>query len=42
VVAVNHAADHETLRELVRRRTAVTGREELLRDPTSSLGELLA
>ena len=25
VVAVNHAADHETLRELVRRRVAVTG-----------------
>jgi NADPH-dependent 2,4-dienoyl-CoA reductase/sulfur reductase-like enzyme len=42
VVAVNHAGDHETLRELVRRRASVTGREELLKDPTSSLSDLLA
>jgi NADPH-dependent 2,4-dienoyl-CoA reductase/sulfur reductase-like enzyme len=42
VVAVNHAADHDTLRELVRRRATVSGREELLKDPTSSLADLLA
>jgi hypothetical protein len=41
-VAVNHAADHDTLRELVRRRATVSGREELLKDPTSSLADLLA
>jgi 3-phenylpropionate/trans-cinnamate dioxygenase ferredoxin reductase subunit len=42
VVAVNHAADRDVLRELVKRRASIAGREELLKDPTSRLDELLA
>jgi NADPH-dependent 2,4-dienoyl-CoA reductase/sulfur reductase-like enzyme len=41
VVAVNHPADHETLRGLVKQRASITGREELLRDPASDLSQLL-
>ena len=41
VVAVNHAADRDVLRELVKRRASIAGREELLKDPTSRLDELL-
>jgi hypothetical protein len=43
VVAVNHSVgDHETLRELVKNRTPITDREELLKDPTSNLADLLS
>ena len=41
VVAVNHAADHETLRQLVKSRASIADREELLRDPSSDLANLL-
>jgi NADPH-dependent 2,4-dienoyl-CoA reductase/sulfur reductase-like enzyme len=41
VVAVNHAADHDTLRQLVKNRTNITNREELLKDPASDLTQLL-
>jgi 3-phenylpropionate/trans-cinnamate dioxygenase ferredoxin reductase component len=41
VVAVNHAGDHETLRELVKRRAGIGGHEELLKDPGSDLTQLL-
>jgi NADPH-dependent 2,4-dienoyl-CoA reductase/sulfur reductase-like enzyme len=41
VVAVNHAADLDVLRELIKRRASIAGREELLKDPTSRLDELL-
>jgi NADPH-dependent 2,4-dienoyl-CoA reductase/sulfur reductase-like enzyme len=42
VLAVNHSADAETLRELVRRRLNVSGKEEQLKDPTASLADVLA
>lgn len=41
VVAINHNADHETLGNLVKHRTSIEGKEELLKDPTSDLGSLL-
>jgi 3-phenylpropionate/trans-cinnamate dioxygenase ferredoxin reductase component len=41
VVAVNHPADHDTLKQLVQNRTNITNREELLKDPASNLAELL-
>lgn len=41
VLAVNHSADAETFRELVRRRLNVTGKEEQLKDPASNLTETL-
>jgi 3-phenylpropionate/trans-cinnamate dioxygenase ferredoxin reductase subunit len=42
VVAVNHAGDHDTLKQLVKNRTTITDREELLKDPASDLTQLLA
>jgi 3-phenylpropionate/trans-cinnamate dioxygenase ferredoxin reductase subunit len=42
VVAVNHAGDHETLKQLVKNRTSITDREELLKDPASDLAQLLS
>jgi hypothetical protein len=41
VVAVNHPADHETLRALVKQRANISTREELLKDPSSDLRDLL-
>jgi 3-phenylpropionate/trans-cinnamate dioxygenase ferredoxin reductase subunit len=41
VVAINHPTRHEQLKELVQRRLDVTGQEELFKDPTADLGELL-
>jgi 3-phenylpropionate/trans-cinnamate dioxygenase ferredoxin reductase subunit len=41
VVAVNHAGDAEALKQLVKHRAAIAGREELLKDPASDLRELL-
>jgi 3-phenylpropionate/trans-cinnamate dioxygenase ferredoxin reductase subunit len=41
VVAVNHAPDHDTLKELVKRRASITGKEELLKDPGADLATLL-
>jgi 3-phenylpropionate/trans-cinnamate dioxygenase ferredoxin reductase subunit len=41
VVAVNHPRDHDTLRELVRRRAAIDGHEELLKDPGADLRQLM-
>jgi NADPH-dependent 2,4-dienoyl-CoA reductase/sulfur reductase-like enzyme len=42
VVTVNHAADHETLQQLIKRRTVITDKEEHLKDPGSDLARLLA
>jgi len=42
VVAVNHPADHELLKELVKLRTSITDREELLKDPASDLSQLIS
>jgi 3-phenylpropionate/trans-cinnamate dioxygenase ferredoxin reductase subunit len=42
VVAVNHAADHEALKQLVKQRTPITDKEELLKDPAFDLSRLLA
>jgi 3-phenylpropionate/trans-cinnamate dioxygenase ferredoxin reductase subunit len=42
VGAVNHAGDHATLRELVKRRATIEGHEELLKDPGSDLTQLLS
>jgi NADPH-dependent 2,4-dienoyl-CoA reductase/sulfur reductase-like enzyme len=42
VVAVNHAGDHDTLKQLVKNRTTITDREELLKDPASDLAQLLS
>jgi NADPH-dependent 2,4-dienoyl-CoA reductase/sulfur reductase-like enzyme len=41
VVAVNYAGDADVLRELVRRRANVSGREELIKDPATDLRELI-
>jgi len=41
VLAVNHAGEDEVLRELVKRRVRVEGREEALKDPSRSLANLL-
>jgi len=41
VVAVNHPADHDILRALVKQRANITAREELLKDPSSDLRNLL-
>jgi 3-phenylpropionate/trans-cinnamate dioxygenase ferredoxin reductase subunit len=41
VLSVGHGGDDETLRELVRRRLNVEGKEELLKDPSQDLGQLL-
>jgi len=41
VVAVNHPADHDTLRALVKQRANISTREELLKDPSSDLRNLL-
>jgi NADPH-dependent 2,4-dienoyl-CoA reductase/sulfur reductase-like enzyme len=41
VVAVNHPANHDQLKDLVRRRFDVAGKEELLKDPAADLSELL-
>lgn len=42
VVAVNHPGDGDTLKELIKRRVSIAGREELLKDPASDLAQLLA
>lgn len=42
VLALNHRADASVLRELVKSRFNVEGKEEQLRDPNSKLRELLA
>jgi 3-phenylpropionate/trans-cinnamate dioxygenase ferredoxin reductase subunit len=42
VVAVNHNADHDTLKGLVQSRASISGREELLKDPASDLSQLLS
>ena len=42
VIAVNHPNDHEALKELIRRRLDITGREELFKDPTTSIAELFS
>ena len=42
VVAVNHPADHQTLKRLVKERTAIMDKEELLKDPASDLTQLLS
>lgn len=41
VVAVNYTGDADVLRELVRRRANVSGREELIKYPSTDLRELL-
>jgi NADPH-dependent 2,4-dienoyl-CoA reductase/sulfur reductase-like enzyme len=41
VIAVNHPGDHASLKELVRRRLDITGREELFKDPSTGVGDLL-
>jgi 3-phenylpropionate/trans-cinnamate dioxygenase ferredoxin reductase subunit len=41
VVCVNHAGDHDTLRDLVHHRASISNREELLKDPSSDLKQLL-
>ena len=41
VLALGHLGEDDTLRELVKRRFAVAGKEELLRDPGCNLGDLL-
>ena len=41
VVAVNHPTKHDDLKELVRRRLDITGNEELFKDPTADLADLL-
>jgi 3-phenylpropionate/trans-cinnamate dioxygenase ferredoxin reductase subunit len=41
VVAVNHSADQETLKLLVKNRTPITDKEELLKDPGADLTQLL-
>jgi 3-phenylpropionate/trans-cinnamate dioxygenase ferredoxin reductase subunit len=41
VVAVNHPADHDILRALVKQRANISTREELLKDPSSDLRNLL-
>jgi 3-phenylpropionate/trans-cinnamate dioxygenase ferredoxin reductase subunit len=40
VVAVNHPAGHDALRDLVKRRASIAGREELLKDPGANLSNL--
>ena len=41
VVAVNHPGDRDSLKELVRRRLDVTGREEQFKDPATSIAQLI-
>lgn len=41
VVTVNHSQDQETLKRLVKGRTSIVGREELLKDPGADLAQLL-
>src|SRR5258708_6714845 len=41
ILAVGHKGQDDLLRELVKRRFPVNGREELLKDPTSNLRDLL-
>jgi hypothetical protein len=41
VVAVNYAGDADVLREMVRQRVNISGREELLKDPSAELSALL-
>jgi len=40
-VAVNHSDDHETIKQLIKARTVITDKEELLKDPLSDLRQLL-
>jgi hypothetical protein len=42
VIAVNHAGEDEVLRELVKKRLNVSGREEVLREPQGELKSLLS
>jgi NADPH-dependent 2,4-dienoyl-CoA reductase/sulfur reductase-like enzyme len=41
VLALNHSGDHQLVRELVRRRIQVEGKESVLREPASNLDTLL-
>jgi len=42
IVSIGHKGEDELLRELVRRRVNVMGKEESLKDPTFPLGQLIA